>query len=137
MTRPVVPPQITDVVAPLGPNAMAMLDGAPSRRCGPRCGEQNGRHWCPPSAIGQCAVFKDMYAPSEDDLREFAKQPSPRPTVVQPTKHHKRIVAVIKAAVEHRRQPCYGVKMTDAQVDELSRGIAQNLICNFKIEEAP
>lgn len=43
MTRPVVPPAITDVVAPLGPNGRAMLEKCPD------CGHAKSIH-----RVGRC-----------------------------------------------------------------------------------
>lgn len=31
------------------------------QKCGPRCSNQGGKHWCPPTAIGDCKVFKWTY----------------------------------------------------------------------------
>jgi hypothetical protein len=41
-------------------------------KCGPRCSNQGGKHWCPPSGMGNCAVFKGQYM---DGLKDFLVDP--------------------------------------------------------------
>lgn len=116
--RPVVPPPITDVVAPLGPNARAMLCGACNR-----CGEfaelrkymdgELGANW---RLCARCHGFASTYT-----------QPSPRPTVL-------RLLADTKAVILRRRQECYGgLAISDEQADELARALVQNLLGNYEI----
>lgn len=71
MTRPVVPPAITDTVAPMGPNGRAMLEERHEV-----CGVTHGGISC---AMGICP-----YAP---------KQPSPRPTVE--SEHETLVIKIV------------------------------------------
>lgn len=46
----------------------------PQSKCGPRCSNQGGNHWCPPSALGSCGVFKEycmsgVYAAVDSKVR--------------------------------------------------------------------
>lgn len=98
------PDLITDTVAPLGPNARAML-----RRCD--CGARDC-DYCRFDSRGE---------------QHVAKQPSPRPTVV-------RLLADTKAVILRRRQECYGaLAISDEQADELSRALVQHLLGSYEI----
>jgi hypothetical protein len=41
-------------------------------KCGPQCSNQRGKHFCPPSGMGSCAVFKGYYV---DGLKDFLADP--------------------------------------------------------------
>lgn len=134
MTRPVVPPAITDVVAPLGPNARAMLEDAKAARCEfsgcnrPRLDEFDTHGAC---KVGvkhpMCICRLRRNHPNCHDFVSWHKQPSPRPTVL-------RLLADTKAVILRRRQECYGgLAISDEQADELSRALVQHLLGSYDI----
>lgn len=109
-----VPPPITDVVAPLGPNARAMLKDRPLTRA---------------------AIADTMYMiatePPENHgaLRPLSPmptrlQPSPRPTVLN-------LIADIAAGIRVLRT--YGVEITEAQVMERANNIVAGIAGNYNV----
>lgn len=117
MTRPVVPPPITDAVAPLGPNARAMVEDA--RRCygcdHRAVDHRRGIGACNKTLSCECRYFREVPEP---------KQPSPRPTVLN-------LIADIAAGIRVLRT--YGVEITEAQVMERANNIAAGLEGNYRI----
>lgn len=109
MTRPVVPPPITDTVAPLGPNARAMLEERQCGYCGfGRSDGSLGGHW------GYCHLYK----PPEP------KQPSPRPTVLN-------LIADIAAGIRVLNER--GMCIPEELIQERTANIVQGLLGNYTI----
>lgn len=94
----------------------------------PECGlpETAGTH----RACSACCLFDGRC--DDDDCHDFEAQLQ----VVQSSAKDMRVVNAIKQTIVRRQGAAYGsLQITDAQIEELSRGIAAVLLTTFNIEE--
>lgn len=113
-----IPPPITATVASIGPNARAILAG-----CCNRCGD-----------FAELRKYIDDGLGANWRLCASCMGAANR-SAVPPSPLSQRILGVVRDAVQRRRQPCYGVSMTDEQAEEMARGVATSLICSFEITD--